>query len=126
MSGSSANYFKRFYFSFQGRTGRQAYWLFMCLPASLIGFLLGIIESRVHFPDRGALVFGVPLILFLAWSGAAVAVKRFHDIGVSGWWTLFCCIPILNFMLTIVLGLIQGQTGPNEYGEDPRGRVAAL
>src|SRR5690349_15916758 len=32
----------------------------------------------------------------LFWSQAAIAVKRYHDIGRSGWWLLLIAIPIIG------------------------------
>lgn len=43
----------------------------------------------------------------------AVAVRRMHDLGKSGWYIL---IPIYN----IVLAATNGQVGENEYGADPK------
>jgi uncharacterized membrane protein YhaH (DUF805 family) len=36
-----------------------------------------------------------------------------HDVGNSGW---FILIPIYN----LILALTSGNTGPNEYGPDPK------
>ena len=44
----------------------------------------------------------------------AVTIRRMHDVGKSGW---FMLIPIYNLVLT----LTEGNSGPNEYGPDPKG-----
>ena len=41
--------------------------------------------------------------------GIAVAVRRMHDVGKSGWFVL---IPIYN----LVLALTKGDEGTNEFG----------
>ena len=52
MGSASTTYFKWFYFSFRGRTGRQAYWIFMVLPSVLLGVALGIINFIAPIPPR--------------------------------------------------------------------------
>lgn len=43
----------------------------------------------------------------------AVAVRRMHDVGKSGWYIL---IPIYN----IILAVTDSQPGPNQYGPNPK------
>jgi uncharacterized membrane protein YhaH (DUF805 family) len=43
----------------------------------------------------------------------AVAVRRMHDVGKSGWFVL---IPIYN----LVLAVTEGNKRTNEYGPDPK------
>ena len=43
----------------------------------------------------------------------ALGVRRMHDVGKSGW---FLIIPIYN----LILAVMKGQSGPNEYGPDPK------
>jgi uncharacterized membrane protein YhaH (DUF805 family) len=125
MGSASSTYFKWFYFSFRGRTGRQAYWIFMVLPSVLLGVALGIVSFTAPISQRAIVVSFLGLAPVLTWSGAAVSVKRLHDIGVSGWWMIPCFIPYLNFVAAIALGVIRGQTGRNAYGDDPHRREAA-
>ena len=49
----------------------------------------------------------------------AVAVRRVHDIGKSGWYLL---IPIYN----LVLVLTEGEKCENKYGPDPKAIEANL
>lgn len=48
--------------------------------------------------------------------GLAVAVRRMHDVGKSGWYIL---IPVYN----LILVLTPGNSGLNEYGPDPKNPV---
>ena len=66
----------------------------------------------------GFIVIGIAyLVLFaLLIPAIAVSVRRMHDVGKSGW---FMLIPIYNFILTVS----EGDSGPNEYGDDPKGRI---
>ena len=56
------------------------------------------------------------LVLFLPF--LAVAIRRLHDVGRSGWWvliplTIIGIIPYFYWMIK------KGDYGENEYGEDP-------
>jgi uncharacterized membrane protein YhaH (DUF805 family) len=58
------------------------------------------------------LLFYIPLFWFLLAQGA----KRCHDVGKSGWWQI---IPFYVFWMLFQ----DGDLGPNEYGDDPKGRA---
>jgi uncharacterized membrane protein YhaH (DUF805 family) len=45
--------------------------------------------------------------------GIAVAIRRMHDVGKSGW---FLLIPIYN----IILAITDGEKKSNEYGSNPK------
>lgn len=86
----------RKYATFSGRAKRSEYWWF-----ALAVFICSYI----------------PFVNFLVWlatliPGWAVAVRRMHDTGHSGWWIL---CPIYN----IVLAATDTEVGPNEYGPEP-------
>lgn len=76
------------YATFSGRARRSEYWYFwlFCL---LVNIGLGII------PFLGFLSFLWFLAIFIP--TIAVTVRRFHDIGKSGWYYLFIIIPELLF-----------------------------
>lgn len=50
----------------------------------------------------------------------AVAVRRLHDLGKSGWMLLIVLIPIVGGIWMFVLMVTEGQQGKNEYGTDPK------
>ena len=68
-------------------------------------------------------VFAITYLLFLimliplAWFMLAQGAKRCHDRGCSGWWQL---VPFYYFWLLFA----DGVPGSNEYGENPKGRLA--
>jgi uncharacterized membrane protein YhaH (DUF805 family) len=117
----------RKYATFKGRARRKEYWSFVflnmlvgCATALLAGALgilcnpssLGSADERMQivtiFSSLGSLVYS--LLVFLP--SVAVAVRRMHDGGRSGWW-LF--VPFINFIL-LFLG---SQPHDNEYGPNP-------
>lgn len=68
--------------------------------------------------------FGIiQLVLFLGTllPSLAVAVRRLHDIGRSGWWLLFGLIPIIGSFVLLVFAFTKGNERENEYGPAPTG-----
>lgn len=57
--------------------------------------------------------------LLLAWIGLAAQIKRFHDMGQSGWFVLLNFIPGASFFIWLVLVVAAGQSGANSYGLQP-------
>lgn len=100
------------YVNFKGRATRPEFWWFFLFI--MIGYFLFAILTRVSS------FFGIILIIFylaILLPYLAVAVRRIHDVGKSGW---FFLIPIYN----LILLCSEGQSGPNEYGPDPKNPIA--
>ncbi|MDO7885962.1 DUF805 domain-containing protein [Hymenobacter sp. CA2-7] len=56
--------------------------------------------------------------------GLAVGVRRLHDVGKSGWFTLIVLVPFVGIMWLLVLDCTADDLGPNQYGQDPKDLVA--
>ena len=50
----------------------------------------------------------------------AVAVRRLHDVGKSGWFYLISLIPLIGGIWLLILFVTEGDKGPNQYGPDPK------
>jgi uncharacterized membrane protein YhaH (DUF805 family) len=50
-------------------------------------------------------------------STLAIGAKRLHDMNISGLFTVLLLVPVLSILVTIGLGVIPGNAGPNNYGE---------
>ncbi len=50
----------------------------------------------------------------------AVAVRRLHDVGKSGWMILISLIPLIGGIWLIVLLVTDSNPGANEYGPNPK------
>ena len=95
------------YANFEGRARRAEYWWFALMNA-IISIIISILFRSIDQPLLGniySLAVLVPSI--------AVAIRRMHDVGKSGWYIL---IPIYNFILAVT----EGQHGENQYGPDPK------
>ena len=103
------------WFSFQGRIGRQTYWLKYFLPWLGLNIVAGIIDATTGVPAVG-LVVGLVGI----WVGIAAGAKRCHDRDRTGWFQLIVLIPIIGAIwLLIELGFLKGTEGENRFGPDP-------
>lgn len=110
---------KRFYFSVTGRISRQFYWLFGILPFAILGFVLGGWLALYPLTTNAAITV---ILLFTAsamWPTLAMQIKRWHDIGQSGWLCLLSLIPYVGIVVWIVVGCIPGTKGENRFGPDP-------
>lgn len=105
--------------SFEGRINRGKFW-----AAYVVLWVLTTIVVTVSSIVAGdsanfwVLYAIAAVVLFIA--SLAVAVKRWHDRGKSGWWVLIGLIPIIGPIWAIIeTGFLRGTPGPNEYGPDP-------
>ena len=76
------------YATFSGRARRSEYWYFYLFNL-LVSMGIGLIPIINLFGGLWALAVLIPTL--------AVTVRRFHDIGKSGWWFLVMMIPGILF-----------------------------
>jgi uncharacterized membrane protein YhaH (DUF805 family) len=79
--------FKR-YTDFSGASSRSQYWYF------ILGTTVASLIIQALLGDFGGNVFTIATII----PTIAVAVRRMHDVGKSGW---FILVPIYNFILLL-------------------------
>ena len=102
------------YFSFQGRTNRQRFWVtamtiagFYFLAAIICGAMLAIPVIGIL---AGLLLIGVVLATGLAM--LANGARRLHDRGKSAWWLLlFQGVPMVLTLLGGLVSLGAGNAG---------------
>lgn len=137
-----------FLFDFNGRIRRTYY----CLGALAVGFVSGMLEAQflganwygwrhgwyfggdnlwgpsfpLGFATAPAFWLAGSLVgLACIWARLALAAKRWHDAGASGWLALLSLIPGVHLILFLILCLIPPTPGANQYGADPRTTPAA-
>lgn len=115
----------RQYAVFSGRARRAEYWFFVLFNL-IIAFVLGVIDGMAGF-TLGAYELGLlgtlyGLAVFLP--SLAVAVRRLHDTGRTGWWLLIGFIPIIGFIVLLIFLVLDSDPGPNEYGPNPKAEPA--
>ncbi len=95
------------YANFNGRARRKEYWMFV-LFNMIISFGLGLIGGLTGITMLSniyALAVLIPSI--------AVAIRRMHDVGKSGW---FILIPIYSIILLVT----DSESGENKWGPNPK------
>lgn len=107
------------YIGFSGRARRSEYWYFVLFNL-LVSVVAALIDAAI---GTSILQIVVALALFLP--GLAVAIRRLHDTGRSGWWIFIALVPIVGFILLIVWNATDSE-GDNEYGPSPKGAGAVL
>lgn len=121
------------YFDFRGRSRRREYWMFVLF--TLVAILLAgivMILTVGSFRTQAELAR-----MFTTWAGfamvpliiplIAVTVRRFHDLGLSGWWLVAlpvgAVIPAIDALVPfahIVVMALPGRKGSNRFGENPK------
>jgi len=111
----------RNYAVFSGRARRKEYWMFALF--NIIFLVVALVIDNVI----GTTIKGLPYGLFYCLyglavliPGLAVAVRRLHDVGKSGWFIFICLIPIVGAIWLLVLYCTEGDAGQNEYGTNPK------
>lgn len=106
------------YVGFNGRARRSEYWYFFLFNMILSGVLNGLATAT----EAGIFTaLGTIVSLGLLLPGLAVAIRRLHDIGKSGWNLLFSLIPIVGQIMLIIWYCKDSQPGANQYGPNPKG-----
>ena len=112
------------YADFNGRARRKEFWMFS-LFNFLIAFVLMLAMIALTLTLKPALII-VGYIIYVCYllaifiPGLAVAVRRLHDIGKSGWYYLIGCIPLVGGIILLVWFCQDSQPGANEYGSNPK------
>jgi uncharacterized membrane protein YhaH (DUF805 family) len=109
------------YAEFSGRARRKEYWMFALF--NFIFLIAAMIIDNVAGTTAGELPYGLFYCLYafaVLIPGLAVAVRRLHDVGKSGWMILITLIPIIGAIWLLVLMLTDSNTGENEYGANPK------
>ncbi|MEG0130287.1 MAG: DUF805 domain-containing protein [Acinetobacter sp.] len=99
------------YANFSGRARRKEYWFFV-LGSIILGFLLGIIGGILRIGDSLGLLLNLALLV----PSLAVAARRLHDTGRSGWWQLIS-LTIIGIIPLIIW--LASDTNPesNQWGK---------
>ena len=121
--------FKR-YADFDGRSRRKEYWMFQLFNTIIIMILYGYIISQIIGGSGNPedIMTGSSLglmsffgIYFLATfvPSLAIAVRRLHDVGKSGWFLLWGLVPFGGLVI-FYFSVVDSQEGSNEYGANPK------
>ena len=93
------------YLDFGGRATRTQFWLFV-LFEFIIFFVLGFLSGMNNAVGSLFSIATWVLSLGLFLPGLAIAVRRLHDIGRSGWWILISLVPFIGGIVLFVFYLL--------------------
>ena len=125
--------------NFNGRASRREYWMstlfFFVLSFvvdiaigiafGVLGGILGVLKLRaalwlLHMANKVLLTI---VYIYVTSRILPMAVRRLHDIGMSGWVYLWCCLGSLfcgiGAIVFLVFALRVGDAGDNQYGPNP-------
>ena len=109
------------YADFSGRARRKEYWMFVlfnmifAIVAMILDNVLGIEMEGIGYGP----LYGLYVLAMLI-PGLAVAVRRLHDVGKSGWMILIALIPLIGTIWLLVLMVTDSNPGENQYGQNPK------
>ena len=109
------------YADFSGRARRKEYWMFVlfnmifAIVAMILDNVLGIAMEGIGYGP----LYGLYVLAMLI-PGLAVAVRRLHDVGKSGWMILITLIPLIGAIWLLVLMVTDSNPGENQYGQNPK------
>jgi uncharacterized membrane protein YhaH (DUF805 family) len=109
------------YADFGGRARRKEFWMFALF--NWIFLIVAMILDNVIGFTVGELPYGYlyfAYALFVMIPSLALAVRRMHDIGKSGWMLLVALIPLVGAIWLLVLYVTDSQAGDNKYGPNPK------
>ena len=123
------------YAQFNGRSDRKEFWyfvLFYFVAAAILSVIDGMVfgtgravvgNGGFEFSSSGPLagIFCIGSFIPML----AVAIRRLHDTGKTGWWVLLGLIPLIGTIILIVFYAQKGQPEANAHGEPPEGSRAA-
>lgn len=101
------------YFDFDGRASRKAYWMFI-----LFNIIAAVIAGTID-AVLGTTLFSPLYNLAVLIPSLALLVRRFHDLDRSAWNLLWLLLPLIGGIIVLVMTVLRGTEGPNNYGEDP-------
>ncbi len=119
----------RMFFSFKGRIVRLDYLIYSILSSLFFGLLAMFImvPFAIGLSMNGASVEDIltsnlarfiflPFQIVISYTTLAISAKRFHDLGLSGWFSVLSLVPIASFVVFIILLFCRGQSSDNKYG----------
>ncbi|MBV9455622.1 MAG: DUF805 domain-containing protein [Rubrobacter sp.] len=109
------------YAVFSGRARRKEYWMFLLINLVIV-LVLNFIDylTGTFSPRAGVGLLGGLYSLAVLIPSIAVAVRRLHDTGRTGWWILIGLIPVIGSIIFLIFMVLDSEPGTNEYGPNPK------
>jgi uncharacterized membrane protein YhaH (DUF805 family) len=106
---------QKHYADFEGRIGRQEFWMY-----ALCVFAINVVLNIIHL-DIVTMLVGLGLLV----PNLGMGARRLHDTGRSGWFQLLMLIPIVGWIIMIIWLAQETTPADNEYGAPAQPKVVA-
>ncbi|WP_426018205.1 DUF805 domain-containing protein [Brevundimonas sp. DWR2-3-1b1] len=119
-----------------GRARRKEYWSFalfqflilMLAFMPIIGLAIADAETGYDMEAWGVAWICIVVLIYFALTipYVAVAIRRFHDVGLSGWLILIGLVPYVGGLFVFIVSLLPSQPAVNVHGAPPKdtGQIA--
>lgn len=106
------------FYARSGRIGRLRFLAYTVVLGLLLGLVAGILMGiLVAIGGESMAIFaGALLVIITLYAQIVPAIRRFNDLGRSGWWSLLMLVPYLNIVVALYLMFAAGDDGYNDYG----------
>lgn len=114
-------------FNFSGRATRSEFWwafsvlslILMVVTAFDVWAVMQIISTEGEgallqlgpFDMNSTVVYAITFIPLMS-----LSVRRLHDVGMSGFWWLLGCVPIVGWLITLVIYAMPSSSNTTVYG----------
>ncbi|MET3835905.1 uncharacterized membrane protein YhaH (DUF805 family) [Brevundimonas sp. UYEF29] len=122
------------YIEGHGRARRKEYWSFalfhflilMLAFMPIIGLAVLDAEAGYDMEAWGVAWIGIVALVYFALivPYVCVTIRRFHDVGLSGWLILIGLVPYVGGLFTFIISLLPSQPDANVHGAPPKGSRA--
>ncbi|PYE49414.1 uncharacterized membrane protein YhaH (DUF805 family) [Deinococcus yavapaiensis KR-236] len=89
----------------------------------IVTILLTVLDVALGLGDEnfGILsgIYGLAVLV----PSIAVGIRRLHDTGRSGWWTLIGLVPLVGALVLLIFDVQEGEAGSNKWGPNPKAEV---
>ncbi len=104
-------------FAFEGRIGRAAFWAVQLPLLVLFWVYFNYIDRLLAHWIPGSVFLGYAVALLIAapliWVQYAITIKRCHDRGKTGFWSLLLLVPLLGQLWALIdCGLLPAREVP--------------
>lgn len=99
---------------YEGRINRVSF-SSLLLIMMFFGAVLGI----SHIPQSNPAAYYLIVIIAIIFM-QSYTIKRLHDLGFNGWFSLLNFVPYLNVIFFLFLLTKKGQQKKNKYGDIPK------
>ena len=117
---------KDIFLLWHGRVSRKTYWICGLLP--LIALSVGRVAlcspaaSTAEICSRIDLPVWLTLVVLAGaiYIGLMLSIKRSHDLGYTGFFSLVLFVPLVNLWPLVMFGFFKGVEAENKYGPPDR------